>query len=937
VSGATRLATETEARTLETTPAWQAFRAAHGSWSAVWNAVTGSPHRAYGPSFGLPGFRDDAAGVDQAVRAFIASEPGVFGPEVTLETASVAKAGSLWYVSYRRLVGGLPVLFADWEFRVSASGRLVMFGADTHRPAPAFAPRLAPSVAREAAHAGLSYNPAIDRTEGGERAYLLPIGTEDGVIYRPVLDVRVHTAQPVANWLTLVDAETGEVRWRIDRVRHTIGGTVSGLVNPFLPTDPLASRPFPHLTVHVGPNNATSDAAGAYSAPAAGNVTVSANLLGDFCDVNRSDGPADASFSTPATDPATVNVAWTTLNSHDAERDAYWNVNIAHDYAKTIDPSFTGNDYSMPCAVNINDVCNAFWDGTGVNFFAAGGGCPNTGTMPDVIFHEYGHGVNDNLYIQHGSPFGLSNGALHEGLADVNAAMIQDNPDGGKGFFGPGTVLRTLNNTKHWPEDQSGDPHLTGLIIGGAFWDLREAAGLATTEHLVHFMKWGTPDDPNDGVAMSEVFFETLTADDDDANLSNGTPHGNDIVNAFNLHGIGTGFFLSVAHTPLADQPGAGPYNVAATIQYTGPIGALDASSPTLHFQVNQGLFVSTPMTPTGPNQFQGQIPGQSGAIVHYYITAGDTYGGSIASPPGAPTRGTKVFLAGPPTSLLFRDLETDPAWATSAPGDNATTGLWTRVNPVGTSTGGQPVQPEDDHTPTPGVICFVTGQGVVGGQVGANDVDNGRTTLTTAAFDGTTDPNLVLEYYRWYSNNLGGAPGEDFWRVDISNDGGTNWTSLENTNVSANSWTRQLFSIPGTITLTNNMKVRFIAEDAGSGSLVEAGVDDFRILKFPTVVGVEPPIAAADLSLSAAAPNPFSNATWFRYRLPAEASVTLGLYDVTGRLVRTLDDGVRGSGEHAVSWDGRDQDGHSVASGSYFARLRYAGRETVRAVVRTR
>src|SRR6185503_7043132 len=135
LSGATRLATDAEARTFEASSAWQAFRAEHGAWSAAWNAVTASPHRAYGPSFALPGFRDDAAGVDQAVRAFIASEPAVFGADVTLETASVAKAGNLWYVSYRRTVGGLPVLFADWEFRVSASGRLVLFGADTHRPA----------------------------------------------------------------------------------------------------------------------------------------------------------------------------------------------------------------------------------------------------------------------------------------------------------------------------------------------------------------------------------------------------------------------------------------------------------------------------------------------------------------------------------------------------------------------------------------------------------------------------------------------------------------------------------------------------------------------------------------------------------------------------------------------------------------------------------
>src|SRR5262245_3870443 len=200
-------------------------------------------------------------------------------------------------------------------------------------------------------------------------------------------------------------------------------------------------------------------------------------------------------------------------------------------------------------------------------------------------------------------------------------------------------------------------------------------------------MKFGTPDDPNDGTAMSEVFFETLLTDDDDANLGNGTPHGNDIVNAFNLHGIGTGFFLSIAHTALTDQVGAGPYNVTATIQYSGPIGALDASSPTLHFRVNQGLFVTTPMTPTGnPNQFQGQIPGQSGAIIRYYITAGDTYGGQSTSPSGAPASGTYVFLAGQTADVLFRDMETDPAWTTSTPGDNAVTGIWTRVNPVGTS-----------------------------------------------------------------------------------------------------------------------------------------------------------------------------------------------------------------------------------------------------------
>src|SRR5262249_11897163 len=149
-------------------------------------------------------------------------------------------------------------------------------------------------------------------------------------------------------------------------------------------------------------------------------------------------------------------------------------------------------------------------------FYAAGGGCPNTATMPDVVYHEYGHAVNDNLYRQEGSVLGMINAALHEGTADVNAAFIEDNPDIGKGFYGQGTMLRSVNNTKRWPNDANDDPHITGLIIGAAFWDLRRAVGLSVARRLAHYAKYGLPDDLDAGVAMHEYFIETLVADDDD-------------------------------------------------------------------------------------------------------------------------------------------------------------------------------------------------------------------------------------------------------------------------------------------------------------------------------------------------------------------------------------------------------------------------------------
>ena len=77
----------------------------------------------------------------------------------------------------------------------------------------------------------------------------------------------------------------------------------------------------------------------------------------------------------------------------------------------------------MPVAVNVASTCNAFWNGTGLVFFAAGGGCVNTATVPDVVYHEYGHGNNDKIYQQDGRPNGMVNGALHEGMADVCATF----------------------------------------------------------------------------------------------------------------------------------------------------------------------------------------------------------------------------------------------------------------------------------------------------------------------------------------------------------------------------------------------------------------------------------------------------------------------------------------------------------------------------------
>jgi hypothetical protein len=68
--------------------------------------------------------------------------------------------------------------------------------------------------------------------------------------------------------------------------------------------------------------------------------------------------------------------------------------------------------------------------------------------------------------------------------------------------------------------------------------------------------------------------------------------------------------------------------------------------------------------------------------------------------------------------------------------------------------------------------------------------------------------------------------------------------------------------------------------------------------------------------------PNPFNPHTTIRYAIGTDARVRLTVYNVAGRLVRQLVDQRQGPGEYSVVWDGRDNAGHSVATGLYFSRL---------------
>jgi hypothetical protein len=93
------------------------------------------------------------------------------------------------------------------------------------------------------------------------------------------------------------------------------------------------------------------------------------------------------------------------------------------------------------------------------------------------------------------------------------------------------------------------------------------------------------------------------------------------------------------------------------------------------------------------------------------------------------------------------------------------------------------------------------------------------------------------------------------------------------------------------------------------------------------TVLAAAPagPAVPTELTLLGAVPNPFNPSTEIVFALPAEGPVRVRLYDVSGRLVRVLADGILPAGENRLRWDGNDDRGRALASGVYYLRVQSA------------
>ena len=94
--------------------------------------------------------------------------------------------------------------------------------------------------------------------------------------------------------------------------------------------------------------------------------------------------------------------------------------------------------------------------------------------------------------------------------------------------------------------------------------------------------------------------------------------------------------------------------------------------------------------------------------------------------------------------------------------------------------------------------------------------------------------------------------------------------------------------------------------------------VDDKTALKFGNIIKT--------FALLQNYPNPFNPTTTIEYTIPRANVVTIRIYDITGRIVRVLENGPQEPGDHRTLWDGRNNVDQLAASGMYIYEIRFEG-----------
>ena len=109
---------------------------------------------------------------------------------------------------------------------------------------------------------------------------------------------------------------------------------------------------------------------------------------------------------------------------------------------------------------------------------------------------------------------------------------------------------------------------------------------------------------------------------------------------------------------------------------------------------------------------------------------------------------------------------------------------------------------------------------------------------------------------------------------------------------------------------------------------------DDIMVTRQTDTFAQNDPVSPASFSLLQNYPNPFNMSTTIRFSLPDPVHISIVIYDVSGRVIQTLYEGMHQSGDGAVQWDGQNSHGDMVSSGVYIVTLESENRQVSRKIM---
>jgi hypothetical protein len=583
------------------------------SWEIRWDTRSDRPNLIQGAGVPLPS--GDVVDIERAVRGFMADYSELFGIDpasLRLDPERTIHLGDVWLVELQQVHQGVPVEGANAFFRIN-HGNLIQFGSEKVAEVRI---GTAPRIRREEAFADVLRVLGSDISEVSEILTpgrlkivpMLPSGERPGEDYQGaagqgyrhalIWDLSFRLAGGPETYAAWVNARNGRILRLVDLNDYA---QVTGGVYPKTNTDPETVVGLPFLK--VSPDKVTNGA-GKYSY---GGGTASATLDGkyvrivDQCGaISKSDSSTgNIDFGTSGGADCTTPGSGGTGNTH-AARSGYYHLTRINRKAAGYLPDNAWLKRTLTANMNIKATCNAFWNGSSVNFLRSGNGCSNTGEIAAVFLHEWGHGMDAN------SGGAASDKGSGEAVGDTFAFLETRNACIGPNFrpaascyhcspsctgvrdvaaFAAGSGAKvakpsTVASDTGLNCDRSGlacpfgsglsayqgpmgyEGHCESYIASSANWDLARSltarwgadAGWQAMEQIwyrsltpsksAYRVASGGKCNPAarvDGCGSNNWYTVYLAVDDDDGNLANGTPNACRIWDAFNAHGIACG------------------------------------------------------------------------------------------------------------------------------------------------------------------------------------------------------------------------------------------------------------------------------------------------------------------------------------------------------------------------------------------------------------